>query len=112
MSSEAMKLARLKNSQEQRTQLLEMVKTFEPLVTLIAGASAIGFLNRHYMTGGGSNGRDTYPLINDGERMVLLAGLIAIEMQRAGLFHEAVEGVGAVSSGIANLVPAIAGLIK
>jgi len=109
MSSDQLKIAKLKHREVQIAAMRDIVIAYEPLVTIVGAAAGLGFLENQRF------GSDNYQLISTNQKRVLLAGIVAIEVARSGLIGQvggAVSDVtGALTAGARDMTGVITPLL-
>lgn len=81
----------------------QLLHDFEPVITIVAGAAALGFLENQEF------GEQKYHLISRQQKWALLSGIVAIEIARSGLVGQVGDAAGSVGSvagdAIGKMVP-------
>jgi hypothetical protein len=101
MKSDALRIAQMKHREVMIQATRDVIIAYEPLVTIVGAAAALGYLENNKI------GPNRYQLISTNQKRVLLAGVIAVEVARSGLIGQ----VGGAVGEIGGVVKDIGGVI-
>jgi len=107
MKSDALRIAQMQHKDGQVKAVRDILIAYEPLITIVGSAAALGMLEKTYYGPPGHNDQ----LISTNQKRVLLAGVIAVEVARSGLITQVATGVEGVAGAIGHATQDIGGVV-